>query len=110
MGDKSKRAGKGRWSAKRKADVVLRLMRGEDLDTVSRELCVKTATLAKWRDDFLAAGESGLLARKAVAGEGEVRRLQAKVGEITMANELLVHKIRILEEGLRSPRSRRPRR
>ena len=114
MGDKttkaSSRAGKGRWSSQRKADVVLRLLRGEDLDALSRELCVKTSTLAKWRDDFLAAGEAGLTARKADGRETEVRRLQAKVGEITMANELLEEKIRILEEGLRSPRSRRSRR
>lgn len=101
---------RGRWSSKRKADVVLRLLRGEELDALSRELGVKTATLAGWRDDFLAGGEASLLARKTSSEEGAIKRLQAKVGEITMANELLEEKIRILEEGHGSPRSRRSRR
>ena len=51
--------GSGRWSAKRKADAVLRLLKGEDLDTLSRELKVTAATLSDgarcfwrtvWRD------------------------------------------------------------
>jgi hypothetical protein len=37
--------GSGRWSAKRKADAVMRLLKGEDLGTVSRQLTVTAATL-----------------------------------------------------------------
>jgi hypothetical protein len=37
---------------------VLRLLRGEDLETVSRGLGVTAATLSGWRDAFLAAGEA----------------------------------------------------
>jgi len=33
-----RRDGRGRWSAKRKFAAVLRLLRGEDLETLSREL------------------------------------------------------------------------
>ncbi len=47
-------------SRQRKRDAVLRLLRGEDLETVSRELGVTTATLSGWRDAFLAAGEASL--------------------------------------------------
>jgi hypothetical protein len=36
-------ADRGRWSSRRKTDVVLRLVRGEDLDSVSRELGVGAA-------------------------------------------------------------------
>jgi hypothetical protein len=42
---------------------VLRLLRGEDLETVSRSLGVTAATLTTWRDAFLAAGEAALTAR-----------------------------------------------
>jgi len=48
----------GRMSRQRKRDAVLRLLRGEDLETVSRALGVTAATLSGWRDAFLAAGEA----------------------------------------------------
>jgi hypothetical protein len=38
-----------RWSAKAKTDVVLRLFRGESMDTVSRELQVPAHELEAWR-------------------------------------------------------------
>jgi hypothetical protein len=43
-----KRVERGRWTSQRKLEVVLRLLRGEDLDAVSRELKVKSSSLAKW--------------------------------------------------------------
>ena len=104
----SDRADRGRWSAARKSEVVLRLLRGEDLDTASRELGLKASTLAQWRDEFLAAGEAALKARQADHRDDESRRLQAKVGELTMSNELLHEKIRIMENNLRHPPMRRP--
>ena len=47
-------------SAKRKQSAVLRLLRGEDLELVSRELGVTAVELTAWRDAFLAAGEASL--------------------------------------------------
>ena len=52
----------GRMSRLRKTAAVLRRLRGEDLETVSRSLGVTAATLSAWRDDFLAAGEAALTA------------------------------------------------
>ena len=43
----------GRMSRQRKTAAVLRLLRGEDLETVSRSLGVTAATLSAWRDAFL---------------------------------------------------------
>jgi transposase-like protein len=45
--------GRGRWSAKRKAAAILRLLRGEDIETLSRELGVTAATLSGSREQFL---------------------------------------------------------
>src|SRR4051794_41888175 len=59
----------GRMSRQRKRDAVLRLVRGEDLETVSRGLGVTAATLSGWRDAFLSAGE-GSPAAPAPGGEG----------------------------------------
>src|SRR4051812_2494261 len=50
----------GRMSRQRKRNAVLRLLRGEDLEMVSRSLGVTAATLSGWRDAFLAAGEASL--------------------------------------------------
>ena len=45
-----------RMSARRKQEAVLRLLRGEDLELVSRELGVTAAELSGWREAFLAGG------------------------------------------------------
>jgi len=37
VAEKKGSAGEFRWSVRRKADAVMRLLRGEDLDTVARE-------------------------------------------------------------------------
>ena len=99
---------RGRWTSQRKMEVVLRLLKGEDLDAVSRELGVKSSSLAAWRDEFLAGGQASLMARKPDARDDESRKLKAKVGELTMHNELLYEKIDRLEANL-PPASRRPR-
>jgi transposase-like protein len=103
---KKRKIERGRWTSQRKADVVLRLLRGEELDAVSRELGVKTSTLAQWRDEFLASGQAGLKARKPDHRDDENNRLKRMVGELTMDLELLKELIKL--KGLKSdPPSRR---
>ena len=98
-----------RMSARRKQDVVLRLLRGEDLELLSRELAVTAAELSGWREAFLAAGAASLKSRPADARDNEIGRLKEKVGDLTMANELLEAKIERLETArpLARRRSRR---
>ena len=79
----------GRWSSKRKMEAVLRLFKGEALDAVSRDLKVSTSKLAGWRDEFLAAGQSGLKAREPDHRDELIKDLHAKIGELTMDKELL---------------------
>ena len=97
-----------RMSARRKQEAVLRLLRGEDVELVSRALGVTAAELSGWRDAFLAGGEASLKSRPADARDAEIDRLQAKVGELTMTAELLEAKIEGLEV-LRPLARRRPR-
>src|SRR6266849_8340431 len=68
----------GRMSRQRKTAAVLRLLRGEDLETVSRELGVTAATLTGWHDAFLAAGEAALTTRAATGEELESDQLKAR--------------------------------
>src|SRR5207302_11085126 len=92
-----RRDGRGRWSAKRKAAAILRLLRGEDLETLSRELGVTAATLSGWRDQFLDGGEANLRAREADVENEETQRLKSLVADLSMSNELLREKIHRLE-------------
>jgi transposase-like protein len=98
----------GRFSARRKTDAILRLLRGEPLDTLARELGVTAATLAHWREQFLAGGQAAVKSRLADERDEEIQRLRAKVGEITMNNELLLDRCHRLEANL-PPALRRPR-
>ena len=90
----------GRFSSRRKTETILRLLRGEPLDSVARELGVTAATLAQWREQFLAGGQAALKSRPADEWDEEIQRLRAKVGEITMNNELLLDRCHRLEAGL----------
>ncbi|MFP4406736.1 transposase [Rhodosalinus sp.] len=91
--------GTKRFSAKRKLAAVQRLMRGESQEAVSRDLNVPVHRLPEWRDKVLMAAQSALKERERDSRNDEIARLQAKVGEITMANELLCAKIDKLEGG-----------
>ena len=86
-------------SRRRKRDAVLRLLRGEDLETVSRSLGVTAATLTSWRDSFLAAGEAALAARPTDGETLESERLKARLGDMLLKHELLEQKITSLEGG-----------
>jgi transposase len=76
---------------------------------LARQLGVTAAELSGWREAFLAGGEASLKCRPADARDAEIGRLKEKVGELTMANELLGAKIGRLETGrpLAPRRSRR---
>ena len=89
----------GRMSRQRKTAAVLRLLRGEDLETVSRSLGVTAATLTRWRDAFLSAGEAALASRPESGEALENDRLKAKLGEVMMERDLLHEKIAVLEAG-----------
>ena len=87
----------GRMSRQRKTTAVLRLLRGEDLETLSRSLGVTAATLSRWRDAFLAAGEAALTTKPATGEALESDRLKAKLGAALIERDLLHEKIAILE-------------
>jgi hypothetical protein len=97
---------RGRYSSPRRTAAVLRLLRGEDLELLSRELGITAATLAGWRDDFLAGGQAALKSRPTDDRDDEIARLRSKVGELTMDNELLLQRCRA--DRPFAPRRRRP--
>jgi len=86
-------------TAGRKRDAVLRLLRGEPLEIVARELAVTAADLSGWRDGFLDGGVARLKSRARDDRDETIDRLRTKVGELTMDTELLYAKIERLEAG-----------
>lgn len=77
-----------RWSARLKSEVVLRLLRGEDLGAVSREVQVPAHELEEWRRVFLGSGLQGLRRRGGDPADKDLLRTRAKLGETMMKLEL----------------------
>src|SRR6266851_4258527 len=81
-----------RWSVQRKTELVLRLLRGEALDAVSRESQVPAHELESWKRVFLEQGTRGLKTRSDPE-ERDLTRARAKIGELMMRLELAEHLI-----------------
>lgn len=77
-----------RWSAKRKVELLLALIKGEKkLVDACREYDLKQSEVEEWMDTFLKSAERGLKGRagdEADAREREVKELRAKVGELLL--------------------------
>ena len=97
----------GRMSRQRKMAAVLRLLREEDLEIVSRDLGVTAARLTGRRDALLTAGEAALTTRAATGEELESERLKARLGAALIERDLLHEKIALLESERPFARPRR---
>src|SRR5437016_12424868 len=76
-----------RWSVQRKMELVLRVLRGEALDAVSRESQVPAHELERWQRIFLEQGKRGLRT-KAEPEERELILARAKIGELKIRLQL----------------------
>lgn len=80
MGPKIKR-----WSAAKKAEIVLALLRGtKQMVDICRENDLKQSEVEKWKEDFLVGGAENLKAKPIGKEEQEIKELRAKVGELTL--------------------------
>ena len=78
-----------RWSAGRKREVVLRLLRGESVDALSRELSVEIYRLEQWRERALSGIDAALKERQGDPVQAELSQAMRRIGELAMENELL---------------------
>jgi transposase len=78
-----------RWSAVRKREVALRLLRGESVELLSRELGLPTFRLEQWRRKADAALDGALKEREADPADGELAAALRRIGELSMEVELL---------------------
>ena len=83
-----------RWSAARKREVVLRLLRGESVDALSRELSIEIYRLEQWREKALTGIDESLKQRQNDPTQAELNQAMRRIGELTMENELLWERVR----------------
>ena len=69
--------------------MALRLLRGEPIDSLSRELGVEVYRLEKWRDKALAGMDAGLKEREGDPVSDQLDAAMRRIGELSMENELL---------------------
>jgi hypothetical protein len=78
-----------RWTSSRKMEVVLRILKGESIDKLSRELGLEIYVLEEWQSKALAGMQSGLKARLEDPLLQELDQAKKRLGELIMENELL---------------------
>jgi len=81
-----------RWTAKRRAALVISLLKGETTAEAASRHWLKVAEVEGWRDRFLLGAENALRARQKedeALREEEINRLKRKVGELTMDLDIL---------------------
>ena len=83
-----------RWSAGRKREVVLRMLRGESVDALSRELNIEIYRLEQWREKALSGIDESLKKRQNDPDQVELNQAMRRIGELTMENELLWKRVR----------------
>ncbi len=78
------KAKRGRFSSRKKVEVVLRVLRGEDLDLVSCGSGITAARLSAWRNHFVTSGQAAMKSRAADGREEDLAQVKALVGDLAM--------------------------
>jgi transposase-like protein len=93
MADEERSEEVQRWTAKRRAALVLSVLKGETtVAEAARKHALTVAEIEQWRDRFLLGAENALRARakdEEALREEELKRLQRKVGELTMDLDIM---------------------
>jgi transposase-like protein len=89
-----------RWTAQRKAAIILDVLKGQiSVPEAARKYGFTQGEYRKWADEFMRGGIDALkVNRKGLEAEhrSEVRRLQAKIGQLVMENEIAKEALRII--------------
>ena len=78
-----------RWMVTRKREVALRLLRGEPVELLSRQLGVEIFRLEQWREKAIAGIDASLKERKGDPVKAELDIAMKRIGELIMQVELL---------------------
>jgi transposase-like protein len=82
-----------RWTAKRRAALVLRILKGEtSAQAAARKHGLTVAEVEDWRDRFLLGAENALRARpkdEEALKDEQIKTLKQKVGELVLDVDVL---------------------
>ena len=82
-----------RWTAKRRAALVVSILRGETTtQEAARKNDLTVADIENWRENFLLGGENSLRSRpkdEEALKEEQIKKLQRKIGELVMDIDIL---------------------
>ena len=82
-----------RWTAKRRAALVLRVLKGEtSVAEAARQHGLRVAEVENWQDQYLRAAENGLRRRpkdEEALKDAKIKKLQQKIGELVVENDVL---------------------
>lgn len=81
-----------RWSASRKMEVVLRHIRGETLEALSREIGIAASQIEKWHQRVLKGMELSLKEQESSPLQNDLDFAKKRIGELSMEVELLREK------------------
>jgi transposase-like protein len=82
-----------RWTAQRRAALILSILKGEtSIAEAAREHDLTVAELEEWRDRFLLAAENALRSRprdEEALQQEQIKRLERKVGQLVLEADIL---------------------
>ena len=87
-----------RWTAKRRAALVLSILQGEtSAQEAARKHGLTVAEVEDWKERFLAAAENALRARpkdEEALKDEQIKKLKQKVGELVLDMDILQEAIK----------------
>ena len=81
-------------TANAKTSIILELLRGEDIETLSRKHQVTVAHLSQWRDDFISSGKQGF---KKDPDAARLKQAERLIGKLQMELELRKKKSEVIK-------------
>ncbi len=91
---------RARKSVNVKERAVLRLLKGEDLELVSRDTGFALHELSRWRDKFLLGGRENLKSHSKDPLNAELEQRDKLISKLALENEIL-KKARAITAGLK---------
>jgi transposase-like protein len=82
-----------RWTAKRRAALVLSILKGEtSVAEAARRHALTVAEVEDWRERFLSGAENALRSRPKddeALKEEQIKKLKQKIGDLVLDNDIL---------------------
>ena len=82
-----------RWTAKRRAALVVRVLKGEtSVVEAARQHGLTVAEVDGWQEQFLRSAENGLRRRpkdKEAVKDEQIKKLKQKIGDLVVENDVL---------------------